>query len=628
MKLRFEFASIRNQPVSRFPFLFFFFFLSVQVTGQSGNEPAIIPRPASVKSQPGNFQLNTATKICIPQGSAAGRKLGEILSQAIKDRTGLVIPVTEKKGAMVNTINIDLASETGMLGKEGYQLTVNNKTIELRASESNGVFYGIQTILQLIPADQKATALRPVRIPAVEITDHPRFEWRGLMLDCGRYYYSMDFLKKLIDYMAMHKMNVFHWHLTEDHGWRLEIKKYPKLTDIGAWRTATEFSQGRLNGTPTGGYYTQEQARELVAYAAARYVTIVPEIEMPGHASAALIAYPELSCTGGPFKTLTRWGIQKEIFCAGNEKTFGFLEDVLKEVVAIFPGAVVHIGGDEAPKDRWKSCPKCQERIRKEGLKDEHELQSYFVKRIEKILINQKKNYIGWDEILEGGLAPNAWVMSWRGIKGGVEAARQRHNVVMTPYNYYYLDYYQGKPSIEPNAIFDGAINTLEKVYDFEPCPAELTTEEAGFIKGVQGNVWSEFIHTPEKVEYMAFPRAAAIAETGWTPKDRKQWTDFARRMETQYQRYDNLKMNYAKSAYNVWQTTALDSLTNTAEISFKTNSYQPEIRYSIDGNEPTGRSRLYKGPFKVKAPVLIKSATFKNGKMMGKVYEEAVLAK
>jgi len=628
MKLRFEFASICNPLVSRFLFLLFFFVLSLQVMGQAGNEPAIIPRPASVKSRPGNFQLNAATKICVPQGSAAGRKLGEILSQAIKDRTGLVIPVTEKKGATANIVNIDLASTTGALGKEGYELTVNNKTIGLRASESNGAFYGIQTILQLIPADQKERAMRTVRIPAVEIMDQPRFEWRGLMLDCGRYYYSMDFLKKLIDYMAMHKMNVFHWHLTEDHGWRLEIKKYPKLTDIGAWRTATEFSQGRLNGTPTGGYYTQEQAKELVAYAAARYVTIVPEIEMPGHASAALIAYPELSCSGGPFKTLTRWGIQKEIFCAGNEKTFGFLEDVLKEVVAIFPGAVIHIGGDEAPKDRWKSCPKCQERIRKEGLKNEHELQSYFVKRIEKILTAQNRNCIGWDEILEGGLAPNAWVMSWRGIKGGIEAARQRHNVVMTPYNYYYLDYYQGKPSLEPNAIFDHAINTLEKVYDFEPCPQELTTEEAGFIKGVQGNVWSEFIHTPEKVEYMAFPRAAAIAETGWTPKDRKQWTDFARRMETQYQRYDLLKMNYAKSAYNVWQTTTLDSVTNTAEISFTTNSYQPEIRYSTDGNEPTGRSTLYTGPFKVKAPVLIKSATFKNGKMMGKVYEEAVLRK
>ncbi|MCD2422267.1 family 20 glycosylhydrolase [Niabella pedocola] len=627
MKQRLAFVTIDNKPVLHFLLLLCCFFAWDHAAAQIKNEPAIIPRPAVITTQPGFFQLNAATKIGVPSGNAPARKLGELLSQAIKDQTGLLIPVAEKNGPASNTLFIDLGKPDSM-GKEGYQLTVQNKSIVLRASESNGAFYGIQTLLQLLPSGQSALTTRPVPIPAVTIIDRPRFEWRGLMLDCGRYYYSMNFLKKLIDYMAMHKMNVFHWHLTEDHGWRLEIKKYPKLTDIGAWRTTTEFSQGRLNGTPTGGYYTQEQAKELVAYAAARYVTIVPEIEMPGHASAALVAYPELSCTGGPFKTLTRWGIQKEIFCAGNEKTFAFLEDVLKEVTAIFPGAVIHMGGDEAPKDRWKSCPKCQQRIRDEHLKDEHELQSYFVKRVEKIFTAQKRNYIGWDEILEGGLAPNAWVMSWRGIKGGIEAARQRHNVVMAPYDYYYLDYYQGKPSLEPNAIFDHAINTLEKVYGFEPCPQELTAEEARFIKGVQGNVWSEFIHTPEKVEYMTFPRAAAIAETGWTPKERKHWTDFARRMETQYQRYDGLNINYAKSAYNVWQTTVLDSVTNTAAISFKTNSYQPEIRYSTDGNEPTAQSTLYTGPFKVKAPVLIKSATFKNGKMISKVYEEAVLRK
>lgn len=605
-------------------FLIFSLFPGSPVKAQTQTEPAIIPRPAVVKSLPGRFLLNAATKICVTPGNPAGRKLGAMLSQALKDRTGLTIPVSESRSPVANAFIIHLGPGTDSLGKEGYRLTVNNKNILLRASEGNGAFYGIQTILQLLPTTKKALT----GIPAVEITDWPRFEWRGLMLDCGRYYYSMNFLKKLIDYMAMHKMNTFHWHLTEDHGWRLEIKKYPRLTDIGAWRTTTEFSQGRLNGTPAGGYYTQEQAKELVAYAAERYVTIVPEIEMPGHATAALIAYPELSCSGGPFKPLTRWGIQKEIFCAGNERTFEFLEDVIKEVVAIFPGAVIHMGGDEAPKDRWKSCPKCQERIRKEHLKDEHELQSYFVKRVEKIFTAQKKNYIGWDEILEGGLAPNAWVMSWRGIKGGIEAARQQHNVVMTPYNYYYLDYYQGKPSMEPNAIFDHAINTLEKVYNFEPTPPELTEAEARFIKGVQGNVWSEFIHTPEKVEYMAFPRAAAIAETGWTPKNRKQWDDFARRMETQYERYDFLELNYARSAYNVWQTTLTDSLANTAEIRFKTNSYQPEIRYTTDGNEPTTQSTLYTGPFKVKPPLLIKSATFKNGKMMGKVYEEAVLRK
>jgi hexosaminidase len=435
----------------------------------------------------------------------------------------------------------------------------------------------------------------------------------------------MEFLKKYIDYIAMHKMNTFHWHLVEDHGWRLEIKKYPRLTSVGAWREANQFDRTQLDQTAKGGYYTQEQAKELVAYAASKYVNIVPEIEMPGHVHSALVAYPELSCTGGPFKMLTRWGIQDDIYCAGNEETFEFIENVLEEVIAIFPSPVIHIGGDEAPKKRWKACAKCQQRIKENGLKDEHELQSYFIKRIENFLLKRNKSIIGWDEILEGGLAPNASVMSWRGVKGGIEAAKQHHNVIMTPNDYFYLDYYQGKPYQEPLGM-GSEIVTLEKTYSFEPVAKELTVEEGKYIKGVQGNVWAEYIHSPEKAEYMAFPRAAAVAEIGWSSPGSRNWEDFKRRMEDQYARYDFAGINYSQSAYNVWQTAKVDSISKTAFVSFKTDSYKPEIRYTLDGNEPTIYSQLYTKPFKVKMPILIKASTFKNGKKIGKISEEAVI--
>ena len=348
---------------------------------------------------------------------------------------------------------------------------------------------------------------------------------------------------------------------------------------------------------------------------------------MPGHTTSSLVAYPELSCTGGPFKTLTRWGIQKEIYCAGNEQTFRFIEDVLSEVAAIFPSKVIHIGGDEAPKERWKACAKCQARIRQENLKDEHELQSYFIKRIEKFLLTKNRNIIGWDEILEGGLAPNAKVFSWRGVKGGIEAARQGNDVVMSPTDFMYFDYYQGMPHLEPLSI-SHEILTLEKVYGYEPVPAQLEPHLAKHILGLQGNVWGEYIHTPEKAEYMTYPRGAALAEVAWSQPRVKSWPNFLRKMEDQYRRYDQLGINYARSAYDVWITNTPEGTANRASVSFKTLSHQPEIRYTTDGNEPTATSQLYTGPFTVPAPVLIKAATFRQGKRIGKVVEQAVLGK
>ena len=344
---------------------------------------------------------------------------------------------------------------------------------------------------------------------------------------------------------------------------------------------------------------------------------------MPGHSLAALVAYPELSCTGGPFKMPLQWGIQKDVYCPGNEQTFKFLEDVLTEVAALFPSPIIHIGGDECPKDRWKTCPKCQARIKAEGLKDEHELQSYFIKRIENFLLTKNKRIIGWDEILEGGLAPNATVMSWRGIEGGIAAAKQHHDVVMTPSNFMYFDYYQGEPYHEPIAI--GGMLTLEKVYAYEPVPAALSADEAVYIKGVQANVWSEFIHSAEKVEYMLFPRVAAMAEVAWTQPRLKNWEGFKERMEGQYKRYDAMGINYSKSAYNVWQNIKIDALNKKATITLTTNSSRPEIHYTTDASEPALTSPVYKTPFETRTPAIIKSATFKNGKQISKVSVSAV---
>ncbi|MGV3508555.1 MAG: beta-N-acetylhexosaminidase [Sphingobacteriaceae bacterium] len=585
---------------------------------------SIIPQPQSLKVLPGAFTVNNKSKIYFNGANTDLKAIAEQLSDQLNELTGYKIPVASAVANIPSgSILLTTKNAPASLGDEGYSLSVNPGKIVVTGKTAHGVFYGVQSIYQLLPF--KGKKLAQFTIPAVSITDNPRFEWRGLMLDVGRYFYSVDFLKKYIDYLAMHKMNTFHWHLTEDHGWRIEIKKYPRLTEIGAQRAGTQFDRSKLqDNNPHWGYYTQEQIKEVVAYAKQRFVTVVPEIEMPGHTLAVLAAYPELSCTGGPFEMPVRWGIQKDIYCAGNEQTFKFLEDVLSEVVELFPGQVVHIGGDEAPKDRWKACAKCQARIKTEGLKDEHELQSYFIKRIENFLLTKNRRIIGWDEILEGGLAPNAAVMSWRGVKGGIAAAKQKHDVVMTPSTFLYLDFYQGEPYLEPMAI--GGLSTLQKVYSYEPVAEELTADEAKYIKGVQGNVWSEYIHSPAKVEYMTFPRAAAVAEIAWTQPQFKNWDSFKKRMEFGYKRYDDLGINYSMSAYNVWHTVKIDSVAKKATVSFETDSHNPEIRYTVDGSEPTCQSIKYDKPFVVNFPITIKAANFKNGKQVGKTSARSVV--
>ena len=604
--------------------------LASSIVAQTGkgfdNHFSIIPQPLILKARSGNFVIGKKTRIYVDHNNTSLRKIGEMLSTQLKLETGFDISVNETPGNSTNdAIILTRNNAVDTLGTEGYNLSVRPERIIIKSVHPTGVFYGMQTLLQLLPVISEAKNNRFI-IQGVDIIDKPRFGWRGMMLDVGRYFYSVDFIKKFIDYLAMHKMNTFHWHLTDDQGWRIEIKKYPKLTQIGAWREATQYDRAtsQIDQNPHGGYYTQDQIREVVAYAKDRFVNIIPEIEMPGHALAALVAYPELSCTGGPFKIPLYWNIQKDVYCAGNEQTFQFLEDVLTEVADLFPSPVIHIGGDECPKDRWKLCPKCQARMKAEGLKDEHELQSYFIRRIEKFLLTKNKRIIGWDEILEGGLAPNAAVMSWRGVVGGIAAAKLHHDVVMSPSDYAYFDYYQGEPYLEPVAF--GGLLTLEKVYSYEPVPAELNAKEALFIKGVQANIWSEFIHSPEKVEYMSFPRVAALAEVGWTDPKLKNWEDFKRRMVMQYKRYENAGINYSKTAMNVTYTSVKNNTNGTAIITLKTNSYQPEIRYTIDATEPIASSPIYYNPFTIKLPGTIKAAVFEKRVKLSKVSVTSVL--
>lgn len=433
------------------------------------------------------------------------------------------------------------------LKKGAYELDVTAHKISISAGHADGIFYGIQSILQLVHHSGDG------QISAMKIKDQPRFSWRGMHLDVSRHFFTVDELKKYLDYMAMYKMNSFHWHLTEDQGWRIEIKKHPKLTELGAWRDGTmigAYSNHQYDTIRYGGFYTQEEIKEVVAYAAQRHINVVPEIEMPGHSLAALTAYPEYSCTGGPFEVAQKWGVFDDVYCAGNDATFTFLQDILDEVLALFPSEYIHIGGDECPKTRWKECSKCQKRIADEGLKDEHELQSYFIQRIEKYVNSKGRKIIGWDEILEGGLAPNAAVMSWRGTEGGIAAAKAGHEAVMSPGSPCYFDHYQAEDKAnEPHAI--GGFNPLHKVYAYEPIPTALSKEESKFILGAQANVWTEYMKTFEHVEYMALPRMSALAEVLWTQPELKDYTDYLERLKQHSAILDKMGINYAKHFLN-----------------------------------------------------------------------------
>ncbi|MDU0372847.1 glycoside hydrolase family 20 protein [Hymenobacter endophyticus] len=600
--------------------------VSAQQPAANPAATSIIPQPVRLTAGRGSFAVTKATKIFVDPKNEELRRIGEALSQDIKRTSGVQPQVVATPAkASAGSIRLTLRPALDTLGAEGYTLSVQPAQVVLAAGNAQGVFRGLQTIRQLLPT-QRTTA---VSLPAVEVADKPRYQWRGMHLDVSRHFFGVEFVKKYIDYLALHKMNTFHWHLTDDQGWRIEIKKYPKLTSVGGWRDGTLIGHytdqpHQFDNIRYGGFYTQEQIREVVKYAQERYITVVPEIEMPGHAVAALAGYPELSCTGGPFKVERLWGVFDDIFCAGNEQTFTFLQDVLTEVMPLFPGKIVHIGGDEAPKTRWHSCPKCQARMKAEGLKDEHELQSYFVQRMEKFVNSKGKSIIGWDEILEGGLAPNAAVMSWRGQEGGTTAARQQHNVVMTPGSHSYFDHYQGLPELEPLAF--GGYLPLSKVYTFEPTPKELTAAEQRYILGGQANIWTEYIPTEQQVEYMAFPRMSALAEALWSPARLRNWPDFQQRMRQQYRRYEAWGANYARSAFNVRQQLTLDPAQRTTLVTLQMDAAGPQIRYTLDGSAPTASSPVYTQPFLVSSSAVIKAASFEDGKLAGKVSTRELL--
>ncbi|HDS08341.1 MAG TPA: beta-N-acetylglucosaminidase [Bacteroides sp.] len=529
-----------------------------QAPGHNGHTPGlraekngdvnIIPRPLEVRMTDGAFELTPATRILV---SPDMEQLGMYLQALLEPSTGfmLSVDVLQDESSLENAIVLNLDYGGQQHGEEGYALSSSPDAVVITAAAPAGLFYGIQTLRQLLPPqveERQVVTGVSWEVPGVEITDRPRFGWRGMHLDVSRHMFPVEFVKKYIDLLAMHKMNTFHWHLTDDQGWRIEIKKYPRLTEVGSQRAATPFPSDRntLDGKPYGGYYTRDQIREVVAYAQERFITVVPEIEMPGHAVAALASYPELGCTGGPYEVRQFWGIADDVFCAGNEKVYGFLEDVLTEVMELFPSEIIHIGGDECPKVRWEECEKCQAMIRREGLADEHELQSYFVTRMEKFLNSHGRKIIGWDEILEGGLAPNATVMSWRGMEGGMEAAAMGHDVVMSPTSHCYLDYYQSQNlEEEPPAI--GGFLPMEKVYSLEPVPEGLAGDKVHHILGAQGNLWTEYIPTASQAEYMAFPRACAIAEVVWTQAELKDYEDFLDRLPSLLQHLKALGVNY-----------------------------------------------------------------------------------
>ena len=526
----------------------------------------IIPKPLLLETGTGKFVVDTSTKIT---GSEGLENETAYLTQMINERSSMTLePAIGSHGDVV------LKLDSGIRSPEGYELVVKYNKVIISGQTPKGVFYAIQTLGQLLPVTMEEQM--DLTLPVVSIKDSPRYTYRGMHLDVARHFYSVDFVKRYIDLIAFHKMNTFHWHLTEDQGWRIEIKKYPKLTEVGAWRNGT--IKGRHPGTKNdqeryGGFYTQEQIKEVVAYAASRHVTVIPEIELPGHSSAAIAAYPYLSCfpeeptvvtndmmsirgkelqkTGTAKIVQETWGVFDDVYCAGKETTFQFLEDVLAEVIALFPSQYIHIGGDECPKANWKRCPSCQKRMGEEGLKDEHQLQSYFIQRIEKYLNDKGKRIIGWDEILEGGLAPNATVMSWRGIKGGMEAAEQGHDVIMTPGSHCYFDHYQvdgENRDKEPLAI--GGYTSLQKVYAYEPNPEELEADKQQYILGAQGNVWTEYMKTESYVEYMILPRMTALSEVVWSPKATRDWEDFSNRLNSMGKRYDALGLNYAKHSF------------------------------------------------------------------------------
>ena len=586
------------------------------------NDINIIPKPAKLTLNKGSFIIDRNTKIIAHDSlkNVAGILVDKLKSSSFEIDFG--------ESSSSNSIEF-LAKER--LDNEAYEVSINADKVTIFANSISGFLYGTQTILQLLPAEVYGSEKTDLILPAVEIKDKPRFGYRGLMLDLVRHFFPKDYILKTIDRLAMHKMNVLHLHLIDDQGWRMEIKKYPKLTEVAAWRVdqedkhwnAREANDPNEKGT-YGGFLTQKELKEIVAYAAERNIQVIPEIEMPAHVTCVMAAYPHLSCHGERVAVPSGgvWPIT-DIYCAGKETTFEFLEDVLVEVMEVFPSKYIHIGGDEATKTNWKTCPHCQKRMKTEDLGDVEELQSYFVKRIEKFINSKGKKLIGWDEILEGGLAPEATVMSWRGFKGGIEAAEQGHDVIMTPGSHCYFDHYQGPQNDEP--IAQGGYLPLSKVYKFEPISEDIAEENAHHVLGGQANLWSEYVPTTEHSEYMIFPRIAALSETVWSPKASRDWDDFSRRIKTQFERYEQLGINYAKSAYLVTANMEVDLDKKSVKMSLQNEFPNSDIRYVLGQGGISDEAKKYSNPIEITETTTVKASLFENDKPIGKVFTDTI---
>jgi hexosaminidase len=581
--------------------LLIFFCSSKIIVNAQDADPnlGIIPAPVSLKKAPGQFILSQETTLLT---DSLTNKAVLFLADYLQNKTMLHIQPKTNTGQNITNSVILTSAGTDSLPPEGYRLTITPQNITI-AARGAGLFYGIQTLIQLMPAERSGIA----KLPCVQIEDYPRFGYRGLMLDVCRHFFSVEFVKKYIDLMAAYKLNNFHWHLTDDQGWRIEIKKYPKLTEIGSMRAQTvignyhDRTPQQFDNTPVGGFYTQDQIREVIKYAADRYINVIPEIEIPGHSEAALAAYPELGCDPGrTYKVSETWGVFRDVYCP-SEKTFGFLEDVLSEVIDLFPSKYIHIGGDEVPKDVWKESEFCQKLIKRLKLKDEHGLQSYFIQRIEKFVNSKGRSIIGWDEILEGGLAPNATVMSWRGEAGGIQAAQQNHDVIMTPSSAgMYLDHAQGKLGTEPLGI--GGFTPLIKTYSYDPTPAILNPDQKKHILGVQANLWTEYIPTENKVEYMILPRMMALAEVAWTAPANKNYKDFTEtRLPGHLAWLDKNNFDYRVPAVIGAQDTIV--FANQLKVDLKPSVKGAKIYFTIDGYKPGETDQEYTAPVTYNIP-------------------------
>ena len=572
----------------------------------------VVPMPLEINTtQQASFLLKSGVTVYYPAGNEKMQRNAEFLASYVKAQTGIELQVQAGEGGKGGIVlQLGLTNDN----PEAYQLKVDASQVVISSPSEAGVFYGIQTLRKAVDVAEGSN----VELPAVEINDQPRFGYRGMMLDVGRHFFSMDEIKTYIDMMALHNINRFHWHLSEDQGWRIEIKKYPKLTEIGSMRKETVIghNSGKYDGKPYGGFYTQEQAKEIVAYAAERYITVIPEIDLPGHMQAALAAYPELGCTGGPYEVWTQWGVSDNVLCAGNDQTIQFIKDVLAEIVEIFPSEYIHVGGDECPKVKWSTCPKCQARIKALGLKSdnkhtkEERLQSYVIHEAEEFLNSKGRKMIGWDETLEGGLAPNATVMSWRGEAGGIEAAKQHHDVVMTPNTYLYFDYYQSKDTeTEPMAI--GGYLPIERVYSYEPMPKSLSPEEQKYIVGVQANLWTEYIPDFKQVQYMVLPRVAALSESQWCAPEKKNYEAFLQRVSRLVNIYAKNGWNYATHIFDVMLDLKPNTETGTLDAVARTIDNAP-IYYTLDGSEPTTASEKYTDVIKIDKPCTLRTVAIR----------------